>query len=91
MFIHIGGDTMVRLEDIIGIFDLSAKDSPDTNSYLELAKRANSAKIIDVGELKSFVVTNKALYYSPISSLTLRKRAAILERGPGGSTTFQQP
>lgn len=70
---------MVRLSDVIGIFDVSAKSNTDTQNYLDLAKRANSVEIVEVGEMKSFIVTNKKVYYSPISSLTLKKRAAMLE------------
>lgn len=79
MFIHIGGDTMVRLKDVIGIFDIHTKDSPDNETLIENAKNRNDLEIVELGDIKSYVVTNKKLYYSPISSLTLKKRAQNLE------------
>lgn len=77
MFIHIGGTAMVRLSDIIGIFDVSTAESPDTKNYLDLARHANSMETVEVGEVKSLIITNKRVYYSPISSLTLKKRASM--------------
>jgi len=70
---------MVRLSDVIGIFDVSAAESPDTQKYLDLARHANSTETVEIGEVKSLVITNKRVYYSPISSLTLKKRAAVFQ------------
>lgn len=71
MFIHIGGDTMVRLKDIIGIFDMQAKISPSPYQ--------SSTQPLEIGpDVKSFVVTRNQLYYSQVSSQTLKRRAAQL-------------
>ncbi|GMA50737.1 hypothetical protein GCM10025857_20940 [Alicyclobacillus contaminans] len=81
MFIHIGGDTMVCMKDVIGIFDIHVQESPLTAKFIELAKRNEAVEIVELGEIKSFVVTEQKLYYSPISSLTLKKRAHLLDSG----------
>jgi extracellular matrix regulatory protein B len=81
VFIHIGGDTMVRMKDIIGIFDIHVQTSPYTARFIEYAKHNDAIEVVEVGDIKSFVVTEKKLYYSPISSLTLKKRANILDHG----------
>ena len=79
MLIHIGGDTVVSSEDVIAIFDVGAKDKPATKSFLDHEQHAGRVEVVDVGDVKSFVVTNRTVYFSPISSLTLRKRAYVVE------------
>ena len=81
MFLHLGQDTIITTEDIIGIFDLDTstvmKSTRDFLSTMTKAKR-----VVTVGyELpKSFVLTydkktkEKTMYISPISSVTLLKR-----------------
>ncbi len=81
MFLHLGQDTIITTEDIIGIFDL------DTSTVMKstrdfLSTMTKEKKVITVGyELpKSFVLTydkktkEKIMYISPISSVTLLKR-----------------
>lgn len=80
MFIHLGGDVMVSSKDVIAIFDLRMQeDSDETTKYLKKADENGKIIIIDPDDTKSFVVTNENIYYSPISSLTLKKRAAYME------------
>jgi extracellular matrix regulatory protein B len=79
MFIHIGGDTMVRLRDVIGIFDYHEKSGSDNALFLENAKRNDAVEVVELGEIKSFIVTDHKVYYSPISSLTLKKRAHFID------------
>jgi len=72
---------MVHVNDLIGIFDVKIQDNVATSKYLAEAKRQGHVETLDVDDLKSFVVTDKKLYYSPISSLTLKKRALLVD-GP---------
>lgn len=76
MFLHLGADTVVPLRTVIAITDLKAARSNINSDFIK-NMRANK-KIIDVSEnqAKSFVITDKAIYLSAISSLTLKKRAA---------------
>ena len=79
MFIHIGGDTMVRLKDVVGIFDIHSEEYDATASFLNRHKQEEHVEIVELGEIKSFVVTNDKIYFSPISSLTLKKRAQHMD------------
>jgi hypothetical protein len=79
MFIHIGGDTMVRLREVIGIFDAQARENPATAELLSRLEREGAMEVVDVGEIKSYVVTDCKVYGSPISSLTLKRRALYLQ------------
>lgn len=79
MFIHIGGDTMVRLEEVIGIFDIRLERESTTHQLFERLRSENKIEVVDVGGSKSFVLTEKKTYLSPISSATLKKRASIFD------------
>lgn len=81
MFLHLGQDTIITTEDIVGIFDL------DTSTVMKstrdfLSTMSKEKRVINVSyELpKSFVLTydkktkEKTMYISPISSVTLLKR-----------------
>lgn len=79
MFIHIGGDTVVSSSDVIAIFDIDSKDKPATKAFLEQESALGRVEVVDVAELKSFIITDTKVYFSPISSLTLKKRAYLIE------------
>lgn len=81
MYLHLGQETVVMQDDIIGIFDLdNTTVSKTTRDYLTKAEKEK--KVINVSfELpKTFVLTNNKkdgnrIYISQISSSTLLKRA----------------
>ncbi|MEG0979768.1 MAG: DUF370 domain-containing protein [Oscillospiraceae bacterium] len=80
MYLHLGQDTVVSFDDIIGIFDLdNTTISKITRDYLTKAEK--NGRVINVStELpKSFVLCNEKdgnkIYISQISSATLLKRA----------------
>lgn len=80
MFIHLGGDVMVPSKEVIAIFDIKMKySSESTKEFLDVADEEGFVVVIDPNESKSFVLTTRKVYFSPISSLTLKKRASFLE------------
>lgn len=79
MFLHVGADVVVSLKRVIAILDLrSTKEAEATREFMAMAQR--SKRVLDVagGEPKSIVLTEQEVYLSPISSLTLKKRADFL-------------
>ncbi|OGX68501.1 MAG: DUF370 domain-containing protein [Paenibacillus sp. RIFOXYA1_FULL_44_5] len=79
MYIHLGGDKVIQATEIVSIFDISIeKSSKISKSFIQHATRENCSEIIGDEECKSLVVTKNKLYYSPISSSTLKKRANLL-------------
>lgn len=74
MFLHIGGSQIVFNRELIGIFNLDLKDKSVNKQFLDSA--ANSASKTSSGSdrPKSFVVTDRRVYTSPISPLTLSRR-----------------
>lgn len=58
--LHLGADTTVKLDDIIGIFDMdSATVSPVTKKYLNAAQRRDRVQLVADELPKSFVVAIK--------------------------------
>jgi hypothetical protein len=78
MYIHIGSDQIIRAADLIGIFDMSLKETSKLiRHYLQYEEKKNRVIVIGDEESKSFVVTRTKLYFSPISTKTLQKRMSI--------------
>jgi len=77
VFLHIGGDVVVPLSEVIAILDLdSTRNQEATREFLSFVKgESYFQQIGKEGSEKSAVITKKRLYYSPISSLTLLRRA----------------
>lgn len=76
MFIHLGGDTVVRLKDVVMIlnFDLDS-DSTVTEEFLLSCQSKQQVVYISEETPKTVVITENKVYYSPISSTTLKRRA----------------
>ncbi len=85
MYLHLGQDTVVKTEDVVGIFDMdNATVSKGTKRFLAVAQK--SGQVVNVtDELpKTFVLchTRKGgsrVYISQISSATLRKRTGYID------------
>ncbi|MEE1244935.1 MAG: DUF370 domain-containing protein [Acutalibacteraceae bacterium] len=83
MYLHLGGEYVVKEEEVIGIFDLDTSTvSKHTRNFLN--KKEKEKKVINVSfELpKSFILVgdkqNEKIYISQISSATLNKRSGII-------------
>ncbi len=84
MFIHLGGDVVISLRDIISIMDIeSSNKSNYTREFLKTAEDEGFIRRISKDEEKSFVLAEKdkktIIYLSPISSVTLYKRAGFID------------
>lgn len=79
MFIHLGGDTIVPTKDVIAIIDMKmAKESKSTLEFLQIAEDEGFITNIAGDRPKSFVITTKQVYLTPISSTTLQRRAGFM-------------
>lgn len=78
MFLHLGGDDIIPVKEIIAIIDIETEQSKITNEFISVATEEGFVKDISDGKGKSMVITDKTIYLSPISSLTLKKRAQYL-------------
>lgn len=76
MFIHLGGEKIIRASELIAIFDISIeKSSKISKQFIQQALQDKKTEQIGEEDCKSLVVTKSKVYYSPISSTTLKKRA----------------
>jgi hypothetical protein len=83
MYVHLGNETVVKEDEIIGIFDIETTTvSQKTRIFLEKAEKSKIVKNVSYELPKSFIVTNNkkenSVYISQISPLTLQKRSNIL-------------
>lgn len=82
MFIHLGGDTVVPLREIVGIFDMDFTTvSKNTRGFLADAEKGG--RVVNVTEdlPRSFVVCadrngNETVYICQLAPATLRRRAS---------------
>ncbi len=76
MFIHLGENTVITDNKIIGIFDMDTSTvNKATRDYLSRAEKEKRVKYVSYDLPKSFVVTDETVYVSPINTATLNKRA----------------
>lgn len=84
MYLHLGQDTVVSFEEIIGIFDLDTSTvSGITRDYLKKAELAGRVVNVSMELPKSFTVCKTengeiVVYISQISSSTLLKRTGYI-------------
>lgn len=79
MYLHIGGDAVVALRDLVAIMDMvSMERSAKNQEFLRIAAEEGFLEIVGDGAVFSWVITTRKVYGSPISSLTLKKRAGSI-------------
>ncbi|TLS35123.1 extracellular matrix regulator RemB [Pseudalkalibacillus caeni] len=79
MFIHLGEDVVVRSRDVVAIIDRQILETSEiTNEFL--ARHQKDGLVVDIGKdlTKSIVVTTDTIYLSPLSSVTLKRRARMV-------------
>ena len=80
MFLHIGGDMAVSMEELVAILDLETAKRESTREFLGFA--ADEKMVIHIGKRereKSIIITSNRIYLSPISAATLLKRSLLQE------------
>ena len=80
MYVSVGGETVIRSENIIGIFDTdSATVSKHSRALLNHAEKQKKLRTVSLTELpRSFLLVKEkneiVLYLSPVSASTLIRR-----------------
>ncbi len=80
MYLHLGQDTIVRMDRVLGIFDLdNSTVSKHTREYLARAQREGRVIAVTQELPKSFIVcqtqNQEVVYLSQMSPATLNRRA----------------
>lgn len=86
MYLHLGGDVVVSIQEVVGIFDARLLEGNEDNRRFVEAARAHGKIRAEVppAECKSVIVTTGEVYTSVISSMTLQKRVINVQWGLGG-------
>ncbi len=84
MFIHIGGDVVIPMKNVIAILDIETTTlSKDTKEFLRIAEEEGFVEAISQDLPKTFIITEvdkkSKIYLSPISSVTLHKRSEYID------------
>lgn len=84
MFIHIGGDVVIPMKNIIAIMDMETTTvSKDSKDFLRIAEEEGFIESISADLPKSYIITESdkksKIYLSPISSVTLLKRSGFMQ------------
>ncbi len=79
MYLHLGQETVVRVQDIVGIFDMeNTTISKHTRQFLADAEKAGRVVNVSPELPKAFVICREGdketVYVSQISTATLMKR-----------------
>lgn len=84
MYIHLGQETVIKSDEVIGIFDLdSTTVSKNTRIFLSKAEKKKEVVNVSFELPKSFIICSKKrknkVFISQISSSTLRKRSGFID------------
>jgi len=75
MFIHLGAQVSIADEDIVAILSINALDElKQSAEFLNFQRNQGKVVSVDKSISKSIVITPHAVYLSPISVSTLRRR-----------------
>lgn len=84
MYLHLGGDTVIKTENIVGIFDIeNTSISKHTKKYLSTVQKSKKVVNVSMELPKSFIVCCEnrieTVYISQISTATLVKRLSYIQ------------
>lgn len=83
MYIHLGGEYVVKEDEVIGIFDIdNTTVSKHTRDFLNKSEKKDEIINVSYELPKSFILTSKngknKIFISQISPATLSKRSGII-------------
>lgn len=79
MYLHLGGDILVKKDKVVAIIDLeTATEGKNNEKFLDNIKKTKNINYISaLGKEKTLIITSKEYFLSPISSVTLFKRSSF--------------
>ncbi len=76
MYVHLGNNYIISGEKIVAVLNYQSPVSADLREIVDIARLENKLiNISDSGKEKAVIVCDDKVYLSPISSITLYKRA----------------
>jgi len=81
LFLHLGGDTVILTKELIAIINLeNPVIAASTKEFIKVAEEEGFITDLAEKDAKSCIITNRDVYMSPISSVTLKNRASYVKR-----------
>ncbi|EGW36106.1 MULTISPECIES: extracellular matrix/biofilm biosynthesis regulator RemA family protein [unclassified Desulfosporosinus] len=79
MYLHLGGDILVKKDKVVAIIDLeTATEGKNNEKFLDNIKKNKNINYISApGKEKTLIITSQEYFLSPISSITLFKRSSL--------------
>lgn len=79
MYLHLGGDILIKKDKVVAIIDLeAAAESKINEKFLDNMKNNKTINYIsEPGKEKTLIITTQEYFLSPISSITLFKRSSF--------------
>ena len=83
MYLHAGGNTLIRKKEIIGIFDIDNMNTEETmKDFLRRAEKNGRTVLAGEGLPKSFILVfgedGERVVFSPISAQILKNRTDMV-------------
>ena len=75
MFLHLGGDAVLPVRDILAMFDLRHRRAGSARDLVARESARGRVTAIGEGPAKTAVLTEGGVFLSPISAATLVRRA----------------
>lgn len=79
LFIYIGNEDVVESKKIIAILEYQLFHSSPQLRKLIAKRERNNCVFGSVEDAKAIIITDSDIYYSPFSTLTLKKRDELYE------------
>lgn len=79
MFIYIGNDYVVESKKIIAIFDMELVRQSKRLTSIVKTKEKDKQLYGSKNDAKSIILTEDAIYFSPLSTLTLKNRDELYQ------------
>ena len=77
MYLHLGQDTVITTETVIGIFDIEeCSASRITADFLNACQKRGCVVSVSEDMPKAFVVCSEHTYITNVSNITLNKRCS---------------
>ncbi|WP_017756762.1 extracellular matrix regulator RemB [Calidifontibacillus oryziterrae] len=78
MFIHLGEDVIIQSDNVVAIIDSSLMNSIILEEFVKKNYENNNIVEIVEGAVKSIVITKDCIYFSPFSTVTLKRRSQYI-------------
>lgn len=79
LFLHLGEDIVLQTKEIVAIIDSNlAEESEILKEFIDVNNKKNNIVHISDGTVKSIVVTENKVYFSPLTAVTLKRRSQYI-------------